>query len=458
MNQKIILKVSNHIFLIVLITIFSQNLSAQNNHSQWPAFRGQNASGVLDNANIPIKWNIDNTKNIKWKTAIPGMGHSCPVIWNDKLFVTTAAGEKDDESLKVGLYGDIDMAKDEGIYKFKVYCLNKNTGEIIWEKIAHEGKPKSKRHTKSSQANSTPATDGKHLVVCFGSEGLFCYDLNGKLLWRKDLGIMNPGPFNGPGVEWGYSSSPVIHNGRIIIQNDSQNSNYLATFDIETGKEIWRTERDEISTWGSPCIYSKNGKSQIIVNGWKHMGGYDFETGEVIWKMNGGGDAPAPTPVVYDDLIYINNAHGRFSPIYVVKPTAKGDITLGEKDTTNQHILWSIKRGGAYMQTPLIYKNYLYNMRGNGMLTCFDAKTGEVMYKENLRPGTGISSSGVATDNKLYFTSEKGDVFVIRAGPEFELLAKNPLNDLHMSTPAITKGAIYFRTQHYVIAVAKEGL
>ncbi len=443
------------VLIFSVLFILSIGLFAQNINEQWPGFRGLEARGYLDNANTPVSWDINNNNNIKWKTKIPGLGHSCPVVWGNKLFVTTAVGENDDEYLKVGLYGDIDMADEKGSYKFKVYCLNKNTGEIIWERIAHEGVPKSKRHTKSSQANATPSTDGKHLIVCFGSEGLYNFSLDGDLLWKKDLGIMNPGPYNADGVEWGYSSSPVIHDGKIVIQNDSQSGCYLAVYDVKTGTEIWKTNRDELSTWGTPCVYSKDGQTQIIVNGFKHMGGYYFDTGEVIWKMSGGGDAPSTTPVVADDLIYINNAHGRNSPIYVVKPDAKGDITLKEDESSNDYIVWNIMRGGAYMQTPLIYKGYYYNLKGNGMLSCMNAKTGEVYYRENLRPMTGMSSSCVASDNKIYCISEKGDVFVVQAGPEFKLLAKNPLDDLHMSTPAITKGAMFFRTQHYIYAVGK---
>jgi len=450
------MKYLKQIIALLLISFLVNNLPAQSIDSNWPGFRGKDGRGYLDGANTPVSWDISTGDNINWKTRIPGLGHSCPVIWGNKLFITTAVGENDDEYLKVGLYGDIDMADEKGVYKFKVYCLDKNSGEILWERIAHEGIPKSKRHTKSSQANATPSTDGKNLVVCFGSEGLYCYNLEGELLWEKDLGLMNPGPYTEDGVEWGYSSSPVIHDNKIVIQNDSQSGCYIAVYDLKNGDEIWKTTRDELSTWGSPCVYSNNGRTQIIVNGFKHMGAYDFETGEEIWKMSGGGDAPSTTPVVADGLIYINNAHGRYSPIYVVKPEAKGDITLSEGETSNEFIVWNIMRGGAYMQTPLIYKGLYYNLRGNGMLSCMNAKTGEEYYRENLRPMTGMTSSCIASDDKIYCISEKGDVFVIQAGKEFKLLGKNPLNDLHMSTPAISQNAIFFRTQHYVISVGSE--
>jgi len=438
--------------LTILVSFIHTNLTAQSDYNQqWPGFRGPWACGFIDGAKTATTWNVDSSLNIKWKTPIPGLAHSCPVIWDNYLFVTTASSEKKEESLKVGLYGDIDMADDNDILEFKVYCLDKNTGDILWERVAHKGLPKSKRHTKSSQANCTPATDGKHLVVLFGSEGLYCYDFKGNLLWEKDLGIMNPGPYNENGVEWGQASSPVIFKNYIIIQCDKSVNSYLAAFNIEDGKEMWRTSRDEVSTWGTPAILENEGKTQVIVNGYKHMGGYDLETGKEIWWMSGGGDAPAPTPVIAHNLIFINNAHGKMSPIYVVKPGATGDITLPTDSTKSKNISWSIKRGGAYMQTPLIYGDYLYNLQVNGQLTCFEAVTGEVKYKQNLNEA--FTASGIAADGKVYFTSEEGNVYVIQAGPEYKLIAKNNMNDVCMATPAISGNTIFFRTQHFIIAV-----
>jgi len=410
------------------------------------------ASGYLENVKTQSIWDLEKLINIKWKTPIPGLAHSCPIIWNNLLFITTATTNKNDELLKVGLYGDIDEADDSKETEFKVYCLNKNTGKIIWEKIAHKGIPKSKRHTKASQANCTPATDGKYLVVHFGSEGLYCYDLNGNLIWKKDMGILNPGPYTDPGVEWGYSSSPIIFRDQIIVQCDIPKNPYIASPDIATGNEKWRTSRgDEVSTWCTPAIYSKDGKTQVIANGYKQIFGYEFETGKQIWRLSNGGDAPAPTPVIANDLIYLNSAHGPFSPIFVVKPNAQGDITLAADSTKNQYIVWSIKRGGAYMQTPLIYQGYLYNLQINGTLTCFNALTGETKYKQNLNKA--FTASGIAADGKLYFSAEDGNIYVIQAGPEYKLIATNKLNDICMASPAISANTLFFRTQHYVIAV-----
>jgi outer membrane protein assembly factor BamB len=395
---------------------------------------------------------MDSRKGIKWKTPVPGLAHSSVVIWNNYLFVTTASSLLKDESLKIGLYGDIDEADDKKIHEFKVYCLDRNSGKILWERVAHTGIPKSKRHTKSTQANCTPATNGKYLVVHFGSEGLYCYDFQGKLIWKKDMGILNPGPYTNPGVEWGYASSPVIYNDKIIVQCDIPLNPYIALLDLATGKEIWRTSRgDEVSTWCTPAVYSKNGKTQIVANGYRQICGYDFQTGKQIWRLSNGGDAPAPTPVIANDLIYLNSAHGKFSPIFAVSPDAKGDITLAADSTRNRYIVWSVKRGGAYMQTPLIYEGLLYNLQVNGLLTVYDALTGEVKYKENLKDA--FSASAIAAGGKIYFSSEEGNIFVVKAGPQYNLIAKNSLNDICMATPAVSGNTLFFRTQHYVIAV-----
>ncbi len=440
-------------FVVLFLCLFFLNGYSQTTYNQqWPSFRGPYGLGYIEKSKPPTTWNAETSEHIKWKTAIPGLGHSCPVIWDNFLFVTTAVNTAKSESLKVGLYGDIDEANDSAVHEFKVYCLDKTSGKIIWESIANQGIPKSKRHTKASQANCTPATDGKYLVVHFGSEGLYCYDFSGNLVWKKDMGILAPGPYTDPGVEWGYASSPVIFKDRILVQCDIPKTPYITALDLATGREIWKTSRgDEVSTWCTPAIYAKDGKVQVIANGFNHICGYDFETGKEIWKLSNGGDAPAPAPVVTNDLIYLNSAHGKFSPIFVVKPNATGDITLATDSTKNQYIAWSIKRGGAYMQTPLVYNGYLYNLQVNGQLMCFDALTGELKYKDSLKEA--FTASGIAADGKLYFSSEDGNIYVVQSGPEYKLLAKNPMKDVCMSTPAISGNTLYFRTQHYLIAV-----
>lgn len=439
--------------LLVPLVLLNSDAHAEN----WPQFRGEHARGISTSENSPVAWNLETGENIRWKTPISGLAHSSPVVWGDRLYVTTAVSADENAELKVGLYGDIASVKKEPPHEWKLYCLDKNTGNILWERVAHAGVPQVERHTKATHANSTPATDGEHVVAFFGSEGLYCYSAEGDLLWSKDFGKLESVFYMMPTAQWGFASSPVIHDGVLVIQCDVKEDSFLAAFDVATGKEIWRTPRNDVPTWSTPTVYPYDGKTAILVNGYRHAGGYDFNTGEEIWKLTVNGDIPIPTPVAADGLIYLNSAHGRHSPIYAVKETAKGDVTLKDDKTSNKHVKWSVPRGGSYHLTPMVYDGYLYNCRMNGRLTCFNAKNGEEIYTERLG-GTGVAltASAVAADGKLYFTSEHGTVFVVKAGPEFELLEENDLDDVCMATPAITDGTIYFRTQHNLVAIGEK--
>src|SRR5580700_8020174 len=291
--------------------------------SDWPQFRGAGASGV-GSGSPPVEWNGETGKNVAWKTEIAGLGHSSPIIWGDRIFLTSAVAESGDAGLKVGLYGDIKSVDNEGPQKFNVYCLDRKSGKILWERTAASGVPKIKRHPKSTHASPTPATDGKHLIVSFGSEGLFAYDLNGKLLWKKDFGVLDSGFYMVPEAQWGFASSPVISGDMVIVLADVQKDSFLAALDIKTGKEIWRTPRSDVPTFGSPAVvpYTAGGAqaSQVVVNGLKNIGGYDLKTGKELWSLKGGGDIPVPTPVFADGLIVITSAHGKQGrPIYAIR-------------------------------------------------------------------------------------------------------------------------------------------
>ncbi|MCS6859838.1 MAG: PQQ-binding-like beta-propeller repeat protein, partial [Abditibacteriales bacterium] len=356
------------------------------------------------------------------------------------------------------LYGDVTSVNDDTVHQWKVYCLDKRTGKILWERTAHEGVPKIKRHPKSTHANSTTATDGKRVVAFFGSEGLYCYDLNGKLLWKKDLGVLDAGWYVAPAAQWGFASSPVIYENKVIVQCDVQKNAFLAAFDITDGREIWRTARDEVPTWSTPTVHDDGKRAQIIVNGFKHIGGYDLKTGKELWKMRGGGDIPVPTPVVGHGLVFIANAHGFMAPLYAIRLSATGDISLLRDQTANAGVAWSEPRNGAYMQTPLVYGDYVYSCRDNGVVNCYEAKTGKRIYQERLGTGrTGFTASPVAANGKIYFTSEEGDVYVIQAGPTFKVLATNPLGEICLATPAISEGVLFFRTRGHVVAIGEKG-
>jgi outer membrane protein assembly factor BamB len=422
----------------------------------WPRFRGPHARGVAHGHPTPASWSVESGEGVLWRTSIPGLAHSSPVVWGGSVFVTSAVNEKGGSFLKVGLYGSIDPVPDEGPHRFVVYRIDKRTGKILWERVAFEGAPRRPRHPKATLANSSPATDGERVVAFFGSEGLYCYDMEGKLLWKKDLGPLDAAFFKAPGAQWGFASSPVIHDGVVYIQCDVLNDPFLAAFDLKTGEQIWRTKRDDVPTWSTPTIHSTGERTLLLVNGWKHAGGYDAMTGKEIWRFSGGGDIPVPGPVVAHDLVFITNAHGSDAPIYAVRLDAQGDISLDDDETSNKHVSWSIPRGGAYMQTPLVYGDLLYNCRDNGVLSVYDAKTGDRKYQQRLgRGGGGFTASPVAADGKVYFTSEEGDVYVVKAGPKYELLATNALDEVTMASPAISEGTIYFRTRTHLLAVGK---
>ncbi len=422
---------------------------------QWAQFRGPSASGVADGRPLPANWSEERGENVKWRTPIPGLGHSSPIIWNDRVFVTTAVSSDPNPLLKVGLYGESPDHPEKVDHDFRVYCLDKKTGEILWEKTAIRSIPKVKRHIKATHANCTPATDGKHVVAFFGSEGLYCYDDGGQLLWQKDVGVLDAGPAGADELQWGFASSPIIHDGKVILFCAVRNESYIAAFDVRDGKQLWRTPREIDPCWGSPTVHISPERSQVITNGYKQLGGYDLATGQELWRMRGRGDVPVPTPIVAHELIFITNAHGGDSPVYAIRTNATGDITLADGATANEYIAWSHMKIGNYMQTPLVYGDLLYCCRDSGILACYEAKTGQKRYRERLADGVGFTASPVAGDGKIYFTSEEGDVYVLQAGPEYKLLATNKLGEICMATPAISDGNLFFRTQWNVIAIGK---
>jgi outer membrane protein assembly factor BamB len=444
-------------FAVVLLAAASARTAlGQAPPDNWPQFRGSSATGVADAHPLASRWNVETGENVRWKADVPGLAHSSPIVWGDFVCVTTAVAVGKTEALKVGLYGDIEPVEDATPVSFEVHCFDKKSGVKRWNAVAHKGVPRVKRHPKSTHANATPATDGRYLIAMFGSEGLYAYDLKtGKSIWKKDLGVLQSGFFQVPAATWGFASSPVIHDGRLIVQADVLNGSFVATFDVVSGKEIWRMPRNDYPTWSTPAVHTASGRTQIIVNGFKHVGGYDFHTGKELWRMKGGGDIPVPTPVFKRDLVFVTNAHGPAAPIFAVRTNAVGDISLSDNTTTNDHIVWSQRREGAYMQTPIVYGDQLYVCRDNGVLSVFEAESGKRLYQQRLADGrTGFSASAVAGDGKVYYTSEEGSVFVIKAGPGFEQIAENSLGETAMATPAISDGMMFFRTRTRLVAVA----
>jgi outer membrane protein assembly factor BamB len=438
--------------MIVLAGIvwFGAGLSAQN----WPSFRGPAASGVADGKEpTAVKWNAATGENILWKTPLPGVAVSSPIVWGDRVFVSTAVSSDPSSGIRTGLYGDVEPAKDVSKHSWKLVALDKRSGKVLWERVAHEGIPKTKRHPKSSQATATPVTDGRHVIVSFGSEGLYAYDVDGKLLWTRDLGVLNAGWFYDPDYEWGVGSSPIIWKNLVIVQCDIQKNSFIAAFDVATGQPAWRTPREEIPSWSTPAIFENNGRAELVTQATTFIRGYNPESGKELWRLSGNSEITIPTPIVGPGVIIVTNGYRGVQPIFAIKPGASGDITLKGDATTNEFIAWSTNRGGPYIPTPVIYGDLLYVLAINGVLAAYDVKTGQRIYQERVAGGGSFSASPVAADGKLYLTSEDGDVFVVRAGPKYELLATNPMSQVIMATPAIANGVIFIRGLKDVFAI-----
>jgi outer membrane protein assembly factor BamB len=259
-----------------------------------------------------------------------------------------------------------------------------------------------------------------------------------------------------PDAQWGFSSSPVLYEDRVLVQCDVQGQSFLVALDANSGEEVWRTDRDEVPTWSTPTVDVREGRSQVICNGFKHIGGYDLKTGAELWKLVGGGDIPVPTPIVSHDLIFVTNSHGRMTPIYAIDAMAEGTLTFEEE--VSEEIVWSSRRGGNYMPTPVAYGEEIYFCNDRGILTCRDIAGGDEHYRERLGGGgTGFTASGVAADGKVYFADEIGEVYVIAAGMDFEVLAVNELGEECMASPAISEGVLYYRCRQRIVAIESGG-
>jgi outer membrane protein assembly factor BamB len=419
----------------------------------WPSFRGPNASGVDSKAKLPTTWNAVKGENIRWSTAIPGSSHSSPIVWGNKIFLITAVSADDSATINVKAKG-IGLAKDFVKHTWKIYCLDKQNGKILWEKTAYESVPRAARHLKASHANSTPVTNGKYVVALFGSEGLDCYDLNGKLLWKKDLGVLNPGLWSDPTSSWGHSSSPVIFRDLVIVQADGHKQSFIAAFNLRDGNQVWRVERNEITSWATPTLHETGGRTELIVNGGRFIRGYDPLTGKELWRFSDKDtQVKMQAPLVAHGLIYITGGYPPGRPMYAFRSGAAGDISLKPTQETNEFIAWSASKGSPYTPTPIIYEDLFYTCADNGVFTAYNAKTGEQVYQQRLP--SSFSASPVAADGKLFLASEDGDVFVVKAGPTFEILATNPMGKALMATPAISDRMLILRTEDKVYAVAQ---
>jgi len=421
----------------------------------WPSFRGEAGGGNGDGQRAPSEWDVTSGKNIKWKVAIPGIANSSPIVWGNRVFVTSAISKTGDKTFRTGLYGDVKPVEDLSEHEWKVYALDKATGSIVWERTAFVGLPKTKRHPKASQANSTPATDGRHIVAAFGSIGLLItWDMNGKELWRSETGVLDSGWFLDPSVQWGHSSSPIIHMNSVILQADGQKGSYIAAWDLRTGKQLWKTAReDEIPTWGTPALLTApSGRTELVTNGTK-IRGYDPATGRLLWTLGPNSEVTVGTPVTGHGLVFVTGGYPPVRPIYAIRPGAGGDISLPKGSESSDAIAWSNMTDGTYIPTPLVYGHYLFTMNNNGIVNVYNAQTGERAFRGRIGTGGAFSASLIVADGRLYAASEDGEIYVVTAAPGLTEIAKNDMEEIIMATPAISDGMIVVRTFGHVYGI-----
>ncbi|HLA10998.1 MAG TPA: PQQ-binding-like beta-propeller repeat protein [Pyrinomonadaceae bacterium] len=430
--------------LLVPLTVNAQN---------WPSFRGPDASGVGEGTKPPTTWDVEKEQNVLWQTGIPGLSHSSPIIWGERIFVITAISSDSKVGFNAKARG-IGLANDDVKHTWMIYAIDKQTGRMIWERKAYEGVPRAKRHVKATQANSTPVTNGRYLVALFGSEGLACYDIDGRLLWKKDLGVLNPGLWDDRSSSWGHASSPIIYRDLVIVQADGHTQSFIAAFNLKDGKQVWRVERAEITSWTTPTIYKGKNRTELIANGGRYIRGYDPLTGKELWRFSDKDtQVKMQAPQVAHDLIYITGGYPPGRAMYAFRPGAIGDISLKSGEEKNEFIAWSAGNGSPYTPTPIVYGELFYVLADNGVLSAYEAKTGERIYQERLP--SSFSASPVAADGRLYLASEDGDIFVVKAGRQYELLAKNTMDQPLMATPAMSQGMLIVRGENTIHAIGE---
>jgi len=423
-----------------LLLPFSTDTRAQTN---WPQFRGPNARGIGSGTRLPDRWSP--TENVAWKSELPGRGWSSPIVWGNRVFLTTVINSGLSEEPKKGLYfgGDrIEPPKSDHLWK--VLCLDLATGKPQWEKTVHQGTPQTSIHLKSSYAAETPVTDGERVYALFGNVGVFAFTLEGKEVWSKK---MEPHKTR---YGWGAAASPALHGGKLFLVNDNDDRAQLLALDAKTGQELWRVDRDEKSNWATPFIWESGRRTEIITPGTRAVRSYDLD-GKLLWSLRGMSSIAIPTPFAGDGLLFVTSGYvgDKLRPLYAIRPGASGDITLKPGETNNEFIAWSNPVGGPYNPSPLLYDARLYVLYDRGLVSCFEAKTGRVLYdRERLPNGFAFTSSPWAAGGKIFCLNEDGICFVLRAGDKFELLHTNKLadDDMCMATPALAGDRLLIRT------------
>lgn len=413
--------------------------------SNWPQFRGAESRGVgADGEGLPSRWSA--SENVAWKTDLPGLGWSSPVVWGDRVFVTTVINQGSREEVKKGLYfGGNRPEASKDAHQWKVMCLDLNSGSIVWEQLAHEGLPPGPIHLKNTYASETPVTDGERLYVCFGGVGIFCYDLAGKPLWNHPLKAL-PTRFG-----WGTAASPVLHGDRLYYVDDNDQASYLLALDKHTGQIAWRVERaDEKSNWATPYVWQNPLRTELVTPGTVKNRSYDLQ-GNLLWELGDNSSIMIATPYAVGDLLYLSSGYvmDKRRPIYAIRPGASGDITLPDGETSSEFIAWCQPEAGPYNPSTLVYGDRLFVLLDRGLLACYNRLTGAPIFdRQRIPDGKAFTSSPWAYDDLVFCLNEDGVTFVMRAGDQFELLHTNTLaeDDLSMATPAIVGNRLLLRT------------
>jgi outer membrane protein assembly factor BamB len=429
--------------------------------SDWPYWRGPAADGMAV-GDAPLNWS--DTQNVRWKTEIPGRGSSSPVIWGDLIFVTTAVktGQPAEPAATPAPAAppaqapatapdqapapkfQLSTPGPQVEHKFEVLCLDRKTGKILWQRTATTAVPHEGYHpTYGSFASNSPVTDGKHVYAFFGSRGMYCYSMNGDLIWKKDFGVQMK-----MRMAFGEGMAPVISGDKLILVFDHEGDSFMVMLDKNSGKEIWRVNRDEKSNWAAPLVLTYKGQKQIIVSAVNKVRSYDFETGKVIWECAGLGANTIPQPVYQDDLVFAMSGY-RDPKLMAIRLGRTGDLTGTDA------IVWSQTKGNSYTPSPVLYDNKLYVLTDTGMVSCYNARTGEPYYQQQRLPKTySFKASLVGANGKLYLASENEDVVVLRMGEKFEVLATNTMTDqMFIATPAIYGGDIFLRSQNQLYCI-----
>ena len=409
----------------------------------WPRFRGPRADGVAkDDPRLPNRW--DKTTHVRWVADVPGLGWSSPIVWGDRVFITTVVSDQPGPKPKKGLYLGFGVRKPPpGTHRWLVLCFDLASGELLWQREAHRGRPKVPRHPKNSYASETPTTDGNQVYVLFGDVGLFAYDFSGNLRWKQ---MIEPKPTL---FDYGAAASPIVHDGQVIMVYDNESESYIASYDARTGTERWRVKRDEHSTWATPFVWKHAHGTEIVVCGKTRNRAYDLR-GKLVWSFNGRmSNLVIPSPFAADGLLYIASGYvgDAHRPVFAIRPGARGEFAPKKDDVLSPHVAWYLPKAGPYNTSPLVYRGLYFTLYDRGFVTCHDAKTGKEIYgKKRFAPGASFTASPWAYNGKVFCLSEDGATYVIEASRTFRLLHANKLDELCLATPAVRGGNLLIRT------------